>query len=484
MLTRTFFVLTIHVTSLLCHTAPADDPTTQERIEGPNGTWAVMRTMDVKVVDESGSAVVGAACRPYAMRFVETGGYAGWSEELLGLRARRFYTDENGIATIRFPKAMNGYGKDVTTSDISFFVEHPMFVLQIVDRDLGVERAPAETEVILSEGAEFVASGVDSNGRPITGVQVMIGGEDSSPLCQTDDSDPATIRCRSIADGTWQTMLIKVADDGRHLFSDCFDLKYRKGKTVNLRKMPLLPGASLSGRLSDDVPRPIQDGYVIATAAPIPAEYHNSPENPSLVWEDWTEVAADGSFEFASLPRSGQVQLIAVSDGWVSTSIYDADHPNFVTGQLFDLDGTAAEIRLAMESTGSIEFAIVDSDGQPLSDEILMASPNQHLFKEANTILGTRTRTADQLRQRYATDEELEANGHWYNFHTPDFPFEQKLVDGKCVLTGLPLGRRFGFALYQSKWKLVSDAPAQPTLNRIRVDSAELKKVKLTAVPK
>ncbi|MEM9646507.1 MAG: hypothetical protein AAF989_16060, partial [Planctomycetota bacterium] len=283
---------------------------------------------------------------------------------------------------------------------------------------------------------------------------------------------------RAIQDGTWQTMMVKVADDGKHWFSECLALKYRKGKVVNLTGMPLLPGVVLNGRLSENVPRPVLDGYVIATCAPVPAERTYGEKNPTLVWHDWTEVRRDGSFTFESLPRGGKVQLISVTDSWLSKSSMEGSE-FFVRGQLFDLGSDETNVTIEMVPTGTLELTVEGVDGEELQNASISASPNQIYFKGGSTVLGRRMRTTTQLRYRNIPLEERNQKNPWWRFDRQKLPFsDAKVIDGRCTLTGLPLNRNLWITMSHAKYVL--DCGQDGQKNRVEFNLADNKPKQLT----
>jgi hypothetical protein len=389
-----------------------------------------MADLPIVLRDEQGDPVVGAEVRAYAMRMREGEGHGYWDDKIHG-PPRTVLSDQNGRAVIQYPVRVRLGPQVMTTRLVSFSVAHAEFVSETVHFELG----PDEALVTLTAGCEVTLSAVDADRHSLDDFGVLMAGRYSPTLwAKVEDGGR---RSRAVKDGTWQTMLVKLPDDGPTLFSNVLPLRVRPQQTVRFRNIPLRRGARLRGTLSDNVPRPVT-GYVIATSAPWPGENSWSDENPSLVWHDWVDIAPDGSFEFASLPRSGEVQLIAVCDGWLSTTV--SDEPvagSFVMGQVFPVDEEEVSVVLAMEPTGTLAISLVRTDGQPFTEGRVSSWPNQRYLRGGSTLLGQRLRSEIGVRNQlvppdermplYETDLEL--------------PFIKDVdPEGTVWLTGLPIG--------------------------------------------
>jgi hypothetical protein len=277
-------------------------------------------------------------------------------------------------------------------------------------------------------------------------------------------------------------MIVKPQAEGPTLFSGVLPLRVQQDQDVTIRNVKLLPGVKVLGVLSDVVPRPIRNGYVIVNSVPKPAENSFADKNPSLTWDDWTEIKDDGTFELASIPRGGELQIIGICDGWVSSTNIPEANGHYTMGQQFQLDKDKPQIKLTleMEHTGSLELTVLQPDGSPLNQGIVASTPNQHFLKGGSTFLGERYRTQEivelqllpiekQSRPRFA-GQQL-------------FPFQRDVVDGKVTLTGLPIGQSQYLVLVHPQLVLKSDEKRQRVL--FKLDSAEPKLMTLyTTLPK
>ncbi len=133
--------------------------------------------------------------------------------------------------------------------------------------------------------------------------------------------------------------------------------------------MPLSRGRVVQGQLSENVPRPVMNGKIGLTTASSIKEQPSYDD--SIFWQDRAEIREDGTFEFASVPRDVDIQLIANCDGWVSQSA----NAEVTISQLFAADQTKPVV-LKMEPTASCEFRIVDQSGAPVPNVKVYLSPD------------------------------------------------------------------------------------------------------------
>lgn len=461
------------ITCLLLGTAAAQDDAAEEvDVTG-------LTKLPVLITDQQGNPVAGAEVSvPLYGRLIdgESDWYGSyWNRDVYG-PPKIATSDERGMATGEYPAHVKSGPKIFAMSYISLLVKHTEFVPQYVNFDLGPEQA----EVSLTPGCETLVTAVDGETlEPVENFGVSIAGPYFPTLW--GDADGGRRRTGSIKDGTWQTMLVKLQDEGPTLFSDVMSLRYRLKQKLLLNNIRLETGAVVRGTLSDNVPRPVK-GYIVAASVPKPAEDFNSKTAPSLVWYDWTDVAEDGTFEFESLPRGGELQLIAICEGWISkTSIPDAGH--YVMGQLFDVDAATVDVELEMEPTGTLEVEVFAPDGKPLMEGKIGCGIGQRFYKGRQGGLGRRLRSANEIRNQFLPpDQRLEL----VDRNLP-LQFSKPLSkDGITVLTGIPVGGGQKIRLYHDQLKLRAgsnpETPASVESIRFSLSSARPEKLKLNTI--
>ncbi|MEX1229563.1 MAG: M56 family metallopeptidase [Planctomycetaceae bacterium] len=214
--------------------------------------------------------------------------------------------------------------------------------------------------------------------------------------------------------------VVHAPEQGPVQFSDVIDLTNYKEAPISI-DVALKPGVSVKGRLSDDVPRPIKNGRVIA------AVYSGPDFNDTVFWGASAEIAADGTFVIKDLPANEDVQLIALCDGWVSQSPtlteldsyiekYGLDlpttfRPEYVRNGLYyprlhRLSPTASETVIPMERTSACEVTVVDANEKPVPNATVVFYAQQSFFRGGAFELGTGWDMPANLRARLATGKD------------------------------------------------------------------------------
>ena len=473
-------VAVLFTISLTVATLADDKTTTRESTSGAKSSKksapdeidvTVMANLTVLLRDERGEAIPRAEVMPYAMRMREGGGHGYWNRKVYG-PPKSVLSNEKGEAVIQYPSHVRVEPNIMTTSLVTFSVTHTDFVKKTVHFNLGPEKA----DVTLEAGCEVELSAVGTDRQPIEGFGVLIAGPYAPELWA--EGKEGTRRSRAIKDGTWQTMLVKLQKKGPTLFSNVVPMRVRPAQRVRFRNLQMQPGTRVQGMLSDNVPRPVK-GYVVATSVPLPAEDSWKEKDPSLIWHDWGEVGPDGSFEFESLPRSGELQLIAICEGWLSSTV--SDDPvarSLVAGQVFDIEGDELSVVVQMEATGTLEVSLVTEDGKPFTEGRISSWPNQHYLKGGNTLLGQRFRSALEIQNQLLPPDVRTS----YFDDELQFPcIRQVGPDGTASLKGLPVGHQESLVLSHEAFVLKGGNERGEI--RYTVDSAEPVRRKLVVIP-
>ena len=436
------------------------------------GNVDAMTNLRVVLKGENGEPVAGAAVMPYAMRTIEDPGTHGfWDERRYGA-PRDYFSNEQGVATIRYPAKIWNHAAPLTTSQVTFVARHSNFVREVVHFDLGAKEAVVE----LKKGCELHLSAMDANGNAVRDFGVLIAGPFSPEFWQDDGASGRSTS--SLNDGTWQTLLVKPQENGCTLFSSLLPLRVRPDQSMRMRGIKLTPGSRIVGCLSDNVPRPIKNGTVIITSVPKPEGDSFRAELPSLCWYDWTSIQENGSFVFPSVPGSGEIQMIAICDGWLSkTTVPDAD--SFVMGQLFQVEGDRVNVSIEMEGTGSFELTILNPDGSRLKGGTVSSWPNQRRYKGGVSLLGMCRDSMREIRNQLRPAQEREPF-----IRNRDLPFlERPVIDGKVVLKGIPTNMGVALELNHPDFRFATPGKTGQSWPRHQLNSAQPKQIVLKTAP-
>ena len=195
--------------------------------------------------------------------------------------------------------------------------------------------------------------------------------------------------------------IVYVPDDGPAWFSELIDLRKQTGPTISL-DVTLKPGARIEGRLSDDVSRPVDNGWVVAAIA-------NGTELQDGFWSAAAQIDPNGTFVLESLPEGGDLELVAICDGWISQS-HTSDEikayakqtgfsaPKYdewlswsvysVFPRLYRLDAAVVEASVPVVQTSDVAVTVVDETGKPIPNARVGFSPNQCWFRGGSNHLG------------------------------------------------------------------------------------------------
>ncbi len=395
--------------------------------------------LKVIIQNESGEPIADAIATPYAFRFVEASTHLSWDKSQLGAQPH-FRSDPAGNVSLPFPDSIRFNSEDLTVRQISLRTWHRNYVTSQVHIDLNNDRA----HVVLEKGCEVQFSAVDSKDRLLRDFGIWMAGPYATPLW-TSDGEEGRIS-RSVKPGKWQTMLVKLDDDGSALFSNILPVPVRPNQAVRIRNVRLLPGAAVHGKLSEQVARPIRNGRVIATCVPLPAGAAHVREDPSLIWHETTEIQPDGTFGFRSLPRGGELQLVAKCAGWISKSTM-ANRQQSVTGQLIELTQDSLSLTLEMEPAGMIDVEVIHVHDGPVSGAVVRSSPNLLIHKSGlqsfDRVVASREMLSAQLKGQFTvSDGKLDLVG------------KQTDQRGRVRFDDLPIGLPIVFSVEHSRFNL------------------------------
>jgi len=224
------------------------------------------------------------------------------------------------------------------------------------------------------------------------------------------------------------------------------------------------------GQLSDNVPRPIENGRIIATSVPKPEGSNWEEKDPSVVWHACTSIDANGSFILPSVPRRGVIQIIAICDGWLSTTTISEARGHFVMGQPFALDRPEIYPKVEMERTGSLEVMLTKPDGSPLEGAKVYTSPNQSHLKGGSTILGSELNSLSNVEKQL--NPGLEQTSLFPRRNTERFSGTTD-SNGRVTLRGIPVGKNESLAVSHPQYSLPRDGDRRSSSVAYKIESTE-----------
>ncbi len=448
----------------------------QDQLKDQAKITVEMKPFTLTLVNEHMKPVVNAKVTAYGLRCEELpGSWISWPKSMAG--KNEYVTDDAGRIEMQYPVKLGLPGQWMTINKIDFHYRHPEYVAGNVELDPNA----AAGEHRLIQGCRTLFTCVDEGGVTLKEFGVLLGGIGQSASWKLDNGE---LRSSGVPDGQWQTMLIAPGKDGRHRFSGVLPARYAKDKDVTIRGVKLKPGLRLTGRLSDNVPRPIKEGRVMAWCIPKPVEGRPGDTSASVAWSDEVIIEPNGTFEFPSLPLGGTIQLIAICDGWLIEGVEQGS----TVGMQIKLDeakleeNQTKEVTLAMQQAGEVEVELLTSDGKPLVGATVSAWPGQRLLLSGSTTLGdfyrSMTTIEHQIRGKEIKIQEWQPTTRYT---------QQTNAVGKAVIRNIPTDSPQFLVVSHDHFMPKLDNPdAQNPFNRavtFQCKSEELTKLTVNMVP-
>jgi hypothetical protein len=398
------------------------------------------------VVTTRRKPVAGATVRPWSLA-CDSGSFL-LPEELFPSAT----TDANGNVRIIFPKEGNGpeihkirEAEKQGISAIALRVDHPDH--PVWSGYLGVD---GDHRIMLSDSTTIeVRAHREKSSALLRRLFPSLPGPLFEGRDWSEQDGLLTIR-RVDATGDhacrW-LRIVQIPEKGPPLFSDLIDMKLRLENPMRL-EVAMKPGVRVTGRLAEEVPRPVRDGRVVAQIV------HGPAGSNVWKWYATAKIDADGCFVLESLPPDENLQVIALCDGWVSRAptveeakAYAAEHDFldleyrgpasiFVYPRLYRLKGPLIQRVVPMRQTATCEVTVVDELGQPIRGASVEFWPNQAFFNSGAQIVGTGFDSLKVIQSippgKRATVPDL--TSFWARYSATTKP------DGVAIVRNLPLG--------------------------------------------
>jgi beta-lactamase regulating signal transducer with metallopeptidase domain/protocatechuate 3,4-dioxygenase beta subunit len=388
-------------------------------------------SLTVKVVDELGKPMAGAELQPYGLREEHSpGSFYGWSKntKLDGIFPTAAVTNPNGVAKIIYPLTVIENWKTIA---VVISVKRPGFCPTVTE--IGVLNP---RDITLQKGTQVLVNVTEPEGSKLKSVladvqdlqgNIQIHGLKSAKRLQSVVLTPK---------GEYAVRAVAFDEQGQAYFSG-FKRIVTNGEKGEQLSFALQPGLSIKGRLDESVPRPVRDGIV--TGLVVSPLEGNADVNQMPVWEVFTTIKEDGSFELKNLPPDGAVlSVIVLADGFVSKDPLGGANGNVHSPQQFKFN-VPQPITVWMEPTGSIRIKVRQPNDQPLAGAVVGISPNQ-AFGHSTSIIGTGFNRQDYLRWLWDIDEGKDVE-FVRKQHDDQIPFTSTTdKNGEAVIHNVPAG--------------------------------------------
>jgi hypothetical protein len=386
-----------------------------------------MISLSVRVVDPEGHPVAGATVIPWALRCSQ--GHGLWKPKGLGgSEPPKLMTDEKGQVIVPYP-FYAVHDERVRTTEVTLSIDHPDFAY-VMYEFINVPREDEESyEAKLQRGAAVEIMPLE-NCKPASREGLHVWWSDGRswrpdvPLAETDDG---ALRIPPMPAGTGQVLAVRLEGERATHFSPLLKLDLKDGETVR-KQVELRPAVSIKGRLSDNVPRPVKNGRLIARTLA-----DRSSGRDDVNWFTWAPIAEDGTFIIDAWPQDEAIQIIALCDGFIGESgnpfeltkhlpkaaealktamrigwgVWRKDA--YYRPQIFTAEEASKGVVLRMEPMIRCKVETVDEHGNPISGVRVASNPNVGWWNGGSQIYGASLVRGERLiihRDYYAAADD------------------------------------------------------------------------------
>jgi beta-lactamase regulating signal transducer with metallopeptidase domain len=349
----------------------------QKNPPAPNPKTARQRT--IQVLDDYDRPVVGADVR---LSFQQDGRVPPPNDWLITAE-----TKEKGILTVDAPSEANKVYLTIVADGFYTFRDQPPAV--------------GESTIRLERARVIRIRAFDQAGNLLRKIVPWLAGNHGLLEREFSLEADGSATLLAVAANRSLMRVVTSRQNGLFLFSDLIDLDTAQPGADGVIDVVLKPGARITGKLDDSVPRPVGEGYVQLRLCegtnhrlgmPLGDITARStyPKKISWIWEDSAAVQPDGTFVFESVPSGGLAQIHAIVDGFMSAnpSIDELSEVlrarnggdkrtsealrKYLSGfniwpQLLPIDSDSVEVRVKCRPTASCNLRILDSSGKPVA---------------------------------------------------------------------------------------------------------------------
>ncbi|TWU60740.1 hypothetical protein Poly51_10210 [Rubripirellula tenax] len=418
------------------------------------------KSFDVRVTDGDGEPIAGVTVTPWALRSSQ--GHGRWpdGDDRADMSPEPVTTDDNGIATIRYP-----FYRDIAeltrVFSVSVNLSHPNFTIEdSVDIDVPMmDDGPHKIEM---KQAASIALVPQSRAADFHIDQIHVV---SSDVLNTNSNSPkrssGQIVLETLSPAPFRAMLVRLVDGKAVEFSDPIELTLKSGRNEAVT-LAMHPAVSIRGRFGDEVPRPVVAGRVCAIASP------RKHPLPNFDWTQWAPVDEHGDFVIEGFPRSETMQVIALCEHFIAKNGYepiadasaaDANQSNPLGGlqTMFEMAKELAKptakpstrpqvfgpnpeqpITINMSPLVRCEVSVTDPDGNPLRNILVGACPNVFWWNWGSQLYGVQLMRSTEWLMGIAVEEPWDSD----SVRGYDIPFFDHSNDDGFATLYLPPGNQ------------------------------------------
>ena len=420
------------------------------------------QTLRFQVVDAENEPIEGVALTPETVTYQRRPMRSSlWQSD--GGRDGTERTNEQGEATLVFP--VNESGPIV---EIGFKVHHDSFA----KLDTQVSLKEELVTITLKRGLQIAASAIDAVTKEPIKKNLYATTNQGTPVDWKTKSN-GTLVSPVIGEEEKSFRLVQLKRGEAIRFSKLVEITPGEKSRMRVKDLEMVEAITVTGKLGDEVPRPVKFGMVMACVASISesdkARNRRDPDfwNPSWCWESSTEVNSDGTFTLTEIPANSVLQIYCGCRGWANKPLSEGqmrdEFPQEADAgddrplpQIFEIGDQDTEITVSMHALGRVSVKVVDQDGQPIPKARAQISvPQQFFYSKSQCSFGpiqSSGKTLTKLRHkgrksrlglgigvfRILRGDDGSELRDFYN----EFSFSNNLTDagGKVVIDGVPPG--------------------------------------------
>ena len=322
------------------------------------------QTIKVQVVDEEGTAIEDASLMPTMVAYQQKG-----RNHFFGIEEESAKTDGQGEATFVFPVGDKG---PIIIAYLQ--ANHDSFIKNAITANISDELVT----ITLKRGLQVAASALDPVTKKPIKKHLYALTNQNSPVDWEVKSNGTLIS--PVLGERHDSFRLVQFDGGKAIrYSKLIDIFPRDKSRLRFSDLEMIDAVTISGKLSDEVPRPVKAGMVNCCVASISQHQEAAIPSRTWCWKSFSKLNPDGTFTLEGIPANSVLQVHCACQGWSNKPLTRdqilAEFPKEANNnskhplpQLFQIGEQDTEITVAMQPLGSVTVNVVDQDDQPIKN--------------------------------------------------------------------------------------------------------------------